>query len=348
VPTGSKYATGDRAWGLCQKCGLRFLLRTLVFDGYYPNLRVCSGCYDSRQPQEFLVDVTDPTALWKPSPEWGPENPQLSATSASDAVFLSWTECIPRGGSRVAAYLLYRSKSADGVTFTASTMIANLPVVYYTDLADLVENGNPKFDNEGIELEFLSFIDLDTGTRGEYYRYQVFAKLTSGRLANSNVVTIQNFVVEDGPELIGTIGAFLAGTLIQDLFFSSRPYPEDQTEHFGSAGNFTAGTLILALLTYVNGVAEKIGSAGNFTAGTLTSNLQTYTNGIAEKIGSAGNFTAGTMILGLFTYANGLPEAIGSQGAFTAGTLLAALVQYTNGQTEKVGTQGNFTAGTLA
>lgn len=189
MPTGSKYAAGDQAWGLCQKCALRFLLRDLVFDGYYPGLRVCVDCYDSRQPQEFLVDVTDPTALWKPSPEWGPENPQLTAVIFANDIFLSWTECIPRGGSRVAAYLLYRSTSLDGVNYTASVQIANLPVVYYTDLADLVENGDPKFDNEGIELEFLTYQDVIT-PGPNYVRYQVFAQMASKRLANSNVLTL--------------------------------------------------------------------------------------------------------------------------------------------------------------
>lgn len=347
MPTGSKYAAGDQAWGLCQKCALRFLLRDLVFDGYYPGLRVCVDCYDSRQPQEFLVDVTDPTALWKPSPEWGPENPVLSASSVSDAIFLSWTECIPRGGSRVDAYLVFRSTSTDGVNFTASVQIANLPVTYYTDLADLVENGNPKYDNEGIELEFLGFIDLDTGTKGTYYRYVVYARMDSGRLANSNIVTLQNFEVNDGPERVGSIGAFLSGTLVGDLFFSSRPYPTDQTESCTSSGDFTAGTLVLSLIRYLNGVAEGIDSNGDFTAGTLTSNLLTYSNGIPEKIGSSGDFTAGTMVLALIQYTNGVPEKIGSSGDLLAGTLVFALIQYTNGIPERVGSNGDFIAGTL-
>jgi hypothetical protein len=63
------YARGRLAWGLCQRCGLRFYLRELVLDGYYPNIRVCSGCYDPPQPQERLAVVSDPIALWKPAPD---------------------------------------------------------------------------------------------------------------------------------------------------------------------------------------------------------------------------------------------------------------------------------------
>lgn len=189
MPTGSKYATGDRAWGLCQICGLRFLLRDLVFDGYYPNLRVCVPCYDPRQPQEFLVDVTDPTALWKPSPEWGPENQALSGEVFANDAQLSWTECILRGQPRVNTYLLYRSVSNDGVNFTASVLIATLPVLYYTDLAALNENGNPPYNNQGIEAETLAFLDAVPGNP-KFARYQVFAKLDGGRMVNSNLVTL--------------------------------------------------------------------------------------------------------------------------------------------------------------
>lgn len=63
------YARGSMAKALCMRCGLQFLLPELVFDGYYPNLRVCSDCYDAPQPQEKLAIVSDPEGLWKPSPD---------------------------------------------------------------------------------------------------------------------------------------------------------------------------------------------------------------------------------------------------------------------------------------
>ena len=63
------YARGSIAKGMCQRCGLQFLLPELRFDGYYPNLRVCDGCYDPPQPQEKLAIVSDPEGLWRPAPD---------------------------------------------------------------------------------------------------------------------------------------------------------------------------------------------------------------------------------------------------------------------------------------
>src|SRR5271170_1509845 len=89
---GSKYAWGREAWGLCNRCGLRFLLAQLVFDGYMPGLRVCIDCYDPKHPQEFLVDVTDPLTLWKPSPDTvATTAPVLTLVSALLPIQLSWT-----------------------------------------------------------------------------------------------------------------------------------------------------------------------------------------------------------------------------------------------------------------
>lgn len=64
-----KYASGAKAWGICQRCGQRHYLRNLVEDGQYPGLRVCTECYEPKQPQEYPVNVTDPEALRKPSPD---------------------------------------------------------------------------------------------------------------------------------------------------------------------------------------------------------------------------------------------------------------------------------------
>lgn len=86
------YAKGRMAIGLCQRCGLKFLLRELVLDGYFPNIRVCAGCYDAPQSQERLVTVSDPIALWKPAPdEYLVSPPFLTATVSGGQVVLNWT-----------------------------------------------------------------------------------------------------------------------------------------------------------------------------------------------------------------------------------------------------------------
>jgi hypothetical protein len=139
------YARGRLAWGLCSRCGLRFYLRELVLDGYFPNIRVCSGCYDPPQPQERLAVVSDPEALWKPAPDaiWIAP-PVLVATLTGGNVVLTWSGFngdvsgdiytgnyadgpLKSGGAQVTAgYIIYRSADL-GVTWVQLANLANTP-----------------------------------------------------------------------------------------------------------------------------------------------------------------------------------------------------------------------------
>lgn len=157
------YAKGRLAWGLCQRCGLRYLLRQLVLDGYYPNIRVCLGCYDPPQPQERLAVVSDPVALWKPAPDAYLVNPPFltAFVNNSGQVVLNWTSIggPPVGSDRVggqsaelsAGYEVYRS--LDGmVTFQ---MIAS-----FMNTAD--EFG-------ALAIETLTYTDPATPTGNVFY-----------------------------------------------------------------------------------------------------------------------------------------------------------------------------------
>lgn len=128
------YAKGRLAWGLCMRCGLRSYLRELVLDGYYPNIRVCTGCYDPPQPQERLAVVSDPVALWKPAPDATAITPPfLTAVINAGQVVLTWTSIggPPVGSDRVGGYGAYLSagyevyRSIDGVTFTLVASFTN-------------------------------------------------------------------------------------------------------------------------------------------------------------------------------------------------------------------------------
>lgn len=79
------------AKGLCQRCGLKYMLWELVFDGYFPNLRVCNGCYDPPQPQERLAIVSDPEALYKPAVDTMAVSPPiLAGVLQGEDVLLTW------------------------------------------------------------------------------------------------------------------------------------------------------------------------------------------------------------------------------------------------------------------
>jgi hypothetical protein len=62
------FARGNRALGICDRCGQRFLLNTLreeTVAGVGRNNRVCDSCFDSDHPQNWLgrTPVIDPQAL---------------------------------------------------------------------------------------------------------------------------------------------------------------------------------------------------------------------------------------------------------------------------------------------
>ena len=152
------FAKGRLAWGLCQRCGLRYFLRELVLDGYYPNIRVCSDCYDAPQPQERLAVVSDPVALWKPAVDtYLVPPPFLTAVVSGTTVILNWTSIGANSGGNdqggthhgpytSAAYEVWRSIDA-GVSFQMLVSLPNTPdefgalaieTLTWTDLAPTV------------------------------------------------------------------------------------------------------------------------------------------------------------------------------------------------------------------
>ena len=186
---GSRYAMGRVAWGLCQRCGIRFMLRDLVFDGYMPGIRVCVGCYDSRHPQEYPVDVTDPEALWRPAPDDAPWDSVISAIVSNGSIALTWTPPDSSGAARYETYTLSRAFSPDGINYAAAVNLQTFPVTYWGDnllLSDLVENGNPAEGNNGVESQTLAY--TDTVTSAGFYQYTLTALDSSGRGTSSSLI----------------------------------------------------------------------------------------------------------------------------------------------------------------
>lgn len=125
MTVGREYARGNKAWGLCQRCGLRALLNDMVFDGRYAWLVVHPECYEPVHPQERLISVYDPVSLYRPSPESNNTvAPVLSVLPNGSSASLTWTAATTLG-ARIEGYIVLRS--TDGITFTA---IINLPITY--------------------------------------------------------------------------------------------------------------------------------------------------------------------------------------------------------------------------
>lgn len=126
------YASGRKAWFICQRCGQRGLYIDSVFDGQIANLRVHTECYEPRHPQEELVRVTDPVALWRPSPEYGGVAPVLAAAYNEETGFvdLSWTEA-QIFNARYESYDVYRA-TVDPATGEPGDyeLLVSLPILY--------------------------------------------------------------------------------------------------------------------------------------------------------------------------------------------------------------------------
>ena len=62
------WARGERAWGHCDRCGFRYLLKELRQE--WSKLMVCPDCWDPK-PQDFPPNVRarDPQALHNPRPD---------------------------------------------------------------------------------------------------------------------------------------------------------------------------------------------------------------------------------------------------------------------------------------
>jgi len=63
----SIFARGTKAWGHCERCGDRLLLKKLRYDGHVTGLQVCDDCWDPRHPQETVPVLVDPIALYDPT-----------------------------------------------------------------------------------------------------------------------------------------------------------------------------------------------------------------------------------------------------------------------------------------
>ena len=173
----TQYARGSKAWGNCARCGLRALLNDLVFDEYLPGMRVHSACKDFRHPQERLPKTTDPTALWKPSPDDADTAPVLTGVTVGIENELSWTAAVVLG-PRVESYAVYRS-SDSGVTFSLLTTLA---VTYSTDFSDAIAT--------------LEYTD-STASAETTYQYYVEALDSYSRQLRSNTVSLTTGAVAE-------------------------------------------------------------------------------------------------------------------------------------------------------
>lgn len=82
-----RYARGDNAVAICERCSKKTLRRYLVYDGQYPDMLVCTDCWDPKHPQEYLPDVSDPVTIYDPTGD-----PEKIAANILDVLWYPGTD----------------------------------------------------------------------------------------------------------------------------------------------------------------------------------------------------------------------------------------------------------------
>lgn len=176
----NRYANGDRAWGICQRCGMRHRRSELREDGYIPNLLVGPDCWDDAHPQERLIRVDDAEGIYKPSLEnLNSTAPVLTITRTGATMRMDWTAAA-FAASMVRSYDLYLS--TDGVAFN----LVSSQAVIYDDFGELV-----------LEPLFYTGYPLTADTTFSAY---VVANDGAGESAASNIDTLVVTLLSANPE----------------------------------------------------------------------------------------------------------------------------------------------------
>ena len=94
MPGAAKFATGKYAKGICDVCGVAYLLnelRTTTVRGKPTHVMACPICWDADHPQNFLSEVVhaDAEALREARPEDFYASRILPHWRPSDALLLS-------------------------------------------------------------------------------------------------------------------------------------------------------------------------------------------------------------------------------------------------------------------
>lgn len=130
-----RYAEGRKAWGHCERCGMRYLLKQLTSDGYKPDLLVCQPCWDEDHPQERLPDTVDPIALYEPTGDLSLQDPLARPSPAplffTDPPIITLSGSMSEEGDSVSVFVAaskspvaltfdWASPPPDGTTFTVN------------------------------------------------------------------------------------------------------------------------------------------------------------------------------------------------------------------------------------
>lgn len=324
-----KYARGTRAWGICGRGGHKLLLKDMVFDERYPNMRVDPDWFEGKHPQELLPKVEDPIALYRPAPEVvdGPTAPVATAAQILATVSLTWTPS-ETDITEIASYTI--SRNVDGGAFSALITCnvlrdflggiigvqgcSTIPSIPHNDTSS-----GSVFDKTTNEDAPITYVD-STAALGHTYCYNVF----SSPMGN-------NQSVAQGPP------SAASNTVCVPVIFPTPTTPvlSLQLNYPNIVLNWTAATIgVGAAIT--NYQVWRSLNGGGFALLTTVGNVLTYTD-----IGSVVGDTNAYFVVGVPNFGNNSPNSntvsqLIPNDPFYQDVVLLLHFEGTNGQTTTV------------
>lgn len=155
------------------------LLKDMVFDGRYPNMRVDPAWYEARHPLETLPKVEDPIALFRPAPEvvLAPTPPTLAVALVANQPVLTIGPA-ETGITEIDSYDIYRAVDGGVLLLLAHCQVnrdflGGIISITNCVLTVLPEHPGDPWTNV---IEDCPFTYTDTAvTGGHQYCYEVVA-----------------------------------------------------------------------------------------------------------------------------------------------------------------------------
>lgn len=271
-----KYAKGSHAWGICGRSGQKMLLKNMVFDGRFPNMRVHPDWWEDKHPQEYMPKVEDPTALYRPSPEViaAPTAPVLTASQQGIDIGITWTPS-ETDITEIASYSIFRGIDGAAPTLfltcnvlrdflggiTGVQHCTTTPSIPVDDTSDQPQHGDSSgsvFDKVTVEDAPVTYLDTAVIVGHTYCYYIVGNPMGNNQSvaqgppsAPSNTACVTFFGQATAPVLSGNI----VGASEVDLTWTASTITGSTIANYAVWRNVDAGPFSLLTTTAGNVLA---------------------------------------------------------------------------------------------
>jgi hypothetical protein len=85
-------SSGSASKAVCDRCRTKYVYTELREDGNSPGLKVCSSCWDSKDPYRFAPAQPDPITLTHPRPDTPIPSDLNYLLQSDDGTYLTTTD----------------------------------------------------------------------------------------------------------------------------------------------------------------------------------------------------------------------------------------------------------------